>query len=73
MADFIEIARYSRKDEAEIVKGLLETGGIEAYVEDKGTQMIPETFGDLAVYKVVVKREDFEKAKAIIEEYEKNN
>ncbi len=73
MSDFIELARYSVRDEAEIVKGFLENNGIEAFVDDRGTQMIPETFGDLSVYKIVVKPEDFAKAKKLLEEYEKED
>ncbi len=73
MSEFIEVARYSKKDEAEIVRGLLESNDIEAFVDDKGTQMIPETFGDLAVYRVLVKTEDFDKARKLLEEFEKED
>lgn len=73
MSEFIEVARYSKKDEAEIVKGLLESNDIEAFVDDKGTQMIPETFGDLAVYRVLVRTEEFDKAKKLLEQYEKED
>lgn len=70
MSEFIEVARFSVKDEAEIVKGLLESNGIEAFIDDKSMSMIPETFGDLAVIRILVKSEDFEKAKNVLEEYE---
>ncbi len=73
MSEFIEVARYSKKDEAEIVKGLLESNDIQAFVDDKGTQIIPEDFGDLAVYKILVKSEDFDKAKKLLEEFEKRD
>ncbi|BBB31746.1 hypothetical protein TTHT_0099 [Thermotomaculum hydrothermale] len=73
MSKFIEIKRFSKKDEAEIVKGFLESNDIEAFVEDKGTQMIPETFGDLAVYRLLVKEEDFDKAKKLLEDFEKED
>jgi len=71
MSEFIEVARYSKKDEAEIVRGFLESNDIEAFVDDKGTQMIPETFGDLSVYRVLVRANDFDKAKKLLEEFEK--
>ncbi len=73
MSEFIEVARFSKKDEAEIVKGLLESNDIQAFVDDKGTQMIPETFGDLAVYRVLVRAEEFDKAKKLLEQYEKED
>ncbi len=73
MSEFVEVMRFSKKDEAEIVKGFLESNDIEAFVDDKGTQMIPETFGDLAVYRVLVKAEDFDKAKRLLKEFEKED
>ena len=73
MSEFIEVARYSKKDEAEIVRGLLESNDIEAFVDDKGTQIIPEDFGDLAVYRVLVRAEHFDKAKKLLEEFEKED
>ncbi len=73
MLEFVEVIRFSKKDEAEIVRGLLESEGIEAFVDDKGTSMIPETFGDLAVYRVLVRERDLKKAEKILEEYKSEN
>ncbi len=73
MSEFIEVLRVSKKDEAEIVRGFLESNGIDAFVDDKGTQMIPETFGDLSVYRVLVRAEDFDKAKKLLDEFEKED
>ncbi len=73
MKDFIELRRYSTLEEAEIVKGFLESKGIEAYVEDRGTHIIPETIGDLAVFVLFVKKDDFEKANKLLEEKEKED
>mgnify|MGYP001434272204 CR=1 FL=1 len=61
--------------QAEIVKSLLENTEIEAYLRDEinGT-MFPwiTSAGGMGSVKVVVSSLDFDKAKLIVEEYEKN-
>lgn len=60
--------------EAEIIQGLLSSGGIEAYVQDDLTGTIAPwrmTTSDVESVKLLVSKEEAKKAKAIIEAYQK--
>jgi hypothetical protein len=69
------IVFYGTMWEAGMVKSLLENAEIEAYLKDeiRGTytpwHVAP---GGAGAVKVVVSNRDFEKAKLIVDEYEKN-
>ncbi|MCX6287639.1 MAG: DUF2007-related protein [Bacteroidetes bacterium] len=62
--------------EAEMVKSLLENAEIETFLQDENTGTLAPWYtagGGAGSVKVVVSNLDFEKAKLIVEEYEKNN
>ena len=65
---------YGSLWEAEIIQGLLSSGGIEAYVQDDLTGTIAPwrmTTSDVESVKLLVSKEEAKKAKAIIEAYQK--
>ena len=57
--------------QAEMVKNLLENEGIEAFLKDEIIGTRSPWLGSTGV-KVVVIKQDFNKAKLIVEEYERN-
>ncbi|HEY0667070.1 MAG TPA: DUF2007-related protein [Sphingobacteriaceae bacterium] len=65
---------YGSLWEAEIIQGLLSSGGIEAYVQDDLTGTIAPwrmTTSDVESVKLLVSKEEAKKAKAIIAAYQK--
>ncbi len=61
--------------QAQMVKNLLENSGIEAFLQDEivGSLNLPWAApGGLGLVKVIVLSSDYENAKLIVDEYEKN-
>ncbi|MDA3839452.1 MAG: DUF2007-related protein [Patescibacteria group bacterium] len=61
--------------QAQMIKNLLENSGIEAFLQDEtiGSLTLPWAAPDgLGLVKVIVLSSDYENAKLIVDEYEKN-
>ncbi len=60
--------------QAQMVKSLLETSGINSFIKDEviGTLLPWYSGGGGTSVKVVIQHKDVQKAKAIVEEYERN-
>lgn len=60
--------------QAQMVKGLLESSGITAFIKDEviGTLLPWYSGGGGSAVKVVIKQVDLEKAEPIVEEYKQN-
>ena len=61
--------------QAHMVVNLLENAGIEAYLQDEisGTLNMPwDSSGGVGMVKVTVSSADYEKAQAVVKEYEQN-
>lgn len=61
--------------QAEMVKSLLENAEIQAFLKDENTGSLAPWYtasGGVGSVKVVVSSSDFDKAKLIVTEYEKN-
>ena len=61
--------------EAELLKSLLENEEIEAFLKDEITGTLAPWYtaaGGMGSVKVIVSNQDFDKAKTIVEEFEKN-
>lgn len=61
--------------QAEMVKSLLENADIETFLKDENTGTLAPWYtapGGAGSVKVVVSSSDFDKARLIVEEYEKN-
>jgi hypothetical protein len=61
--------------QAQMVVNLLENAGVDAYLQDQitGTLNLPwDNSGGIGMVKVTVSSIDYEKAKAVVEEYEQN-
>jgi hypothetical protein len=61
--------------QAHMVKNLLENAGVDAYLQDQitGTLNLPwDSAGTTGMVKVTISSADFEKARLVVDEYEKN-
>ena len=68
-AKWVILRRVSAIGEGKIIRGLMLANGIPSVVEDISFGMIPESYGDLSVIKVLVREQDLDKAETIL----KNN
>jgi len=68
--EFVELAKVQGEFEANVLKGVLESEGIDAAIKAGMVQSIyPLTVDGLGMAKVYVKRKDLAKAEAVIKEY----
>ncbi len=67
MADWVEILFTYDDVEAEIVKDLLETEGIEVAVNSMKVTPYPVSIGRMGEIKLLVKKDDLEKAENVIQ------
>lgn len=64
---WVEVASVSQDEEADLMAGFLRSENIETIVENRRFHMEPVNFGDLAVIRVLVVKEDAARARALIE------
>jgi hypothetical protein len=64
---WVEVARASRDEDAELLAGFLRSEEIETIVENRRFHMEPVTFGDLAVIRILVVKADAARALGLIE------
>lgn len=66
--DGVIVAKFSTITETNIVKGLLESNGIEAYIRNAAlSNIFPNIPLTASEIELVVREKDFDKAKAILE------
>lgn len=68
--ELVELAKVQGEFEANVIKGVLESEGIDSAIKAGMVQDIfPFTVDGLGAAKVYVKRRDLERAEAVIREY----
>lgn len=63
---WVEVARASRDEDAELLAGFLRSEEIETIVENRRFHMEPVNFGDLAVIRILVPGADSARARELI-------
>lgn len=69
---WIEVARASQDDEAELIAGFLHAEGIEAVVENQKFHMEPVNFGDMTRIRILAPEEDSGRARQLIEDRQRH-
>jgi hypothetical protein len=69
--DWVEVAGVGRDEEAELIRGLLESEGIPAEVEGPSRTPFPEDLGAFGTSRVMVPPDRADEAKALIAKRER--
>ena len=68
--DIVRIHSVQGQPEADLLKSLLEANGIESFTKSRAVQSVhPFTVNGLGEIRILVREEDAEKARSIIEEF----
>jgi hypothetical protein len=69
--DWVEVAGVGRDEEAELIRGLLESEGIPAEVEGPSRTPFPEDLGAFGMSRVMVPPDRADEAKALLAKRER--
>jgi putative signal transducing protein len=64
--NWTEVAMVPDDVEADLIRGFLESEGIEAQIDNRKFHMEPVNFGDLTGIRVLARPEDVERAKGLL-------
>jgi hypothetical protein len=67
-----EVAMLADDVEADLMRGFLESEGIEARIDNRKFHMEPVNFGDLTGVRVLTHTEDSERARGLLEKRERD-
>ena len=70
--DWTEVAVLSDDVEADLIRGFLESEGIEARIDNRKFHMEPVNFGDLTGVRVLTRDEEAARARALLEKRERD-
>jgi hypothetical protein len=65
--EWVEVAFVPQDTEANLIRGFLESEGIEAELDNRRFHMEPVNFGDMTGIRVLTRAEDGERARALLE------
>ena len=65
--DWVEVAFVPQDAEANIIRGYLESEGIEAEIDNRKFHMEPVNFGDMTGIRVLTRPDDAERARELLE------
>ncbi len=65
--DWVEVAFVPQDAEATLIRGFLESEGIEAQIDNRKFHMEPVNFGDMTGIRVLTRAEDAGRARELLE------
>ncbi len=69
--NWTQVAMVPDDVEADLIRGFLESEGIEAQIDNRKFHMEPVNFGDLTGIRVLTRREDAERARSLLAKRER--
>ena len=70
--NWTQVALVPDDVEADLIRGFLESEGIEAQIDNRKFHMEPVNFGDLTGIRVMTRREDSERARSLLAKRERD-
>ncbi len=65
--EWVEVAAVAQDAEAGLIRGFLESEGIDAEIDNRTFHMEPVNFGDMTGIRVLTRPEDAQRARALLE------
>lgn len=65
--EWVEVARVAQDAEAGLIRGFLESEGIEAQIDNRTFHMEPVNFGDMTGIRILTRPDDAKRAGALLE------
>ena len=66
--DWVEVALVPQDAEADLIRGFLESEGIEVEIDNRTFHMEPVNFGDMTGIRILTRAEEAERARRLLEQ-----